>query len=203
MEGLYLDQNKHIYYFEGEKKPSVSDILGVVDGIALKNIPLEALERAGARGTRVHEETENLEYGLVDLLDDEWQEENFDISNYVYAYANFMKAHPSFPLASEEALFSHKYDFAGTIDLVKVIDGKLAIIDKKTSSTISALRSKLQLNAYRLLWNEHHRKQPIEALYILHLKDNGEHRLLEIPIDEKMFLKYLKIYNEIKGDKKI
>lgn len=203
MEGLYLDEKKHIYYYLGRRKKCSSDILQIIDSIALQGVPVDALRKAADRGTRVHEETENLDYGLLDLLDEDWQEENFDIINYIYAYANFLKEHPEFPIASEESIYSEEYNFAGTIDLVKFIDGKLSIIDKKTSKTISKLRSEVQLNAYRLLWNELHPNMPIEALFILQLKDNAEHRLIPIEINEEIFLKYLSIFNEIKGDEKI
>lgn len=203
MEGLYFDSNEHTYYFEGEKKPCVSDILKIVDVIALEGIPQRNIEKAAERGTFVHEQTENYEYGLIDLLDDEWVQECYEIVNYVYAYANFRKAYPTLPIASEEQVYSKTHEFAGTIDLVKYIDNKLAIIDKKTSKTISKLRSELQLNAYRIMWNETHPEQQIEALYILQLCENGEYRLLPIEIDKSLFYKYLNIYKEIKGDNKI
>lgn len=203
MEGLYLDEKEHIYYYLGQRKKCSSDILQIIDSIALQGVPVDTLRKAADRGTRVHEETENLDYGLLDLLDEDWQEENFDIINYIYAYANFLKEHPELPIASEESIYSEEYNFAGTIDLVKFIDGKLSIIDKKTSKAISKLRSEVQLNAYRLLWNELHPNMPIEALFILQLKDNAEHRLIPIEINEEIFLKYLSIFNEIKGDEKI
>lgn len=203
MEGLYFDSEKHIYYYFGEQKPCVSDILKIVDVIALEGIPQRNIEVAAERGTLVHEQTEDYEYGLVDLLDGDWVQEHFEIVNYVYAYANFRNEYPTLPIASEEKLYSIEHDFAGTIDLVKYIDGKLAIIDKKISKTISDLRSKLQLNAYRIMWNERHPDQQVDALYILQLYDNGEHRLIPIEVNEDLFYKYLNIFKEIKGDIKI
>lgn len=203
MEGLYFDSEKHIYYYFGEQKPCVSDILKIVDVIALEGIPQRNIEMAAERGTLVHEQTEDYEYGLVDLLDDDWVQEHFDIVNYVYAYANFRNAYPTLPIASEEKLYSIEHDFAGTVDLVKYIDGKLAIIDKKTSKTISKLRSELQLNAYRIMWNEIHPNQQVDTLYILQLNDNGEHRLIPVEVNENLFYKYLNIFKEIKGDIKL
>lgn len=204
MEDLYLDRDAHTYYYKGDKKDCVSDILEIVDVVALKGIPIRNLENAAIRGTRVHEETENFEFGIIDINDDEWLQDNQDIVNYVYAYANFLNNEsPEKPLASEESFYSIKYDFAGTIDLVKYFRGKLSIIDKKSSKTVSNLRSILQLNAYRLMWNEKHPDRPVEALYILQLSDNGTYEVFEIEIDEQKFLQYLNIFKEIKGDKKL
>lgn len=204
MEDLYLDRDTHTYYYKGDKKDCVSDILEIVDVVALKGIPIRNLENAAIRGTRVHEETENFEFGIIDINDDEWLQDNRDIVNYVYAYANFLNNEsPEKPLASEESFYSIKYDFAGTIDLVKYFKGKLSVIDKKSSKTVSNLRSILQLNAYRLMWNEKHPDQPIEALYILQLSDNGTYETFEVEINEQKFLQYLNIFKEIKGDKKL
>lgn len=203
MEGLYFDSDTHSYYYQGEKKDCVSDILKIVDVIAMEGIPQKNIEKAAERGTAVHKQTEDYDYGLIDTLDDEWIQENFEIVNYVIAYENFTKDYPSFPIASEESVYSQCYEFAGTIDLVKYIDGKIAIIDKKSSKTISALRSALQLNAYRLAWNEIHPDLKADALYILQLTELGEYRLLPIDINEELFIKYLSIFKEIKGDKKI
>jgi len=202
MLGLYFDKDSHTYYFEGEKTYCVSDVLKLVDVIAMEGIPQRNIDIAAERGTKVHQATEDYEYGEIDLLDDEWLQENSEIENYVVAYANFLKDYPTKPLHSEESFYSNTYNLAGTFDLVKYVDGKLAIIDKKTSKTISNLRSILQLNAYRIIWNDIHPETPIEALYILQLCETGEYRFIPIELNSKI-LNYLEIFYEIKGDVKI
>lgn len=203
MEGLYFDSENHQYYFEGEKKPCVSDILKMVDVIAMEGIPLRNIEKAAERGTLVHEATENLEYGLIDTLDDEWIQDNYEIMSYVLAYQNFLNDYPSKPIAREESIFSKEKGFAGTIDIVKYINDEIAIVDIKTSKTISELRSILQLNAYRIAWNENHPDMPVTKLYILQLSDVGEYRFTPIDTNEERFNTYLNLFNEIKGDKKL
>lgn len=203
MKDLYFDSEKHEYYYKGEKVDCVSDVLKLVDVIALEGIPPRNLQIAAERGTAVHELTEDYDFDLIDLTDDEWIQENEEYYNYLIAYANFVKDQPTKPIVSEEQLYSPTYNLAGTLDLVKYIDGEIAIVDKKTSKTISALRSLLQLNLYRLLWNENHQDMPCRKLYILQLKENGEHRLIPIEINEEKALAYLNIFKEIKGDKKL
>lgn len=206
MKDLYFDEERHEYFYRGEKKPCVSDILKTIDAIALDGIPPQNLAKASERGLRIHEETEAYDYGLLEI-DDEWVYYNQDILPYVKAYIQFCDDHPSLPMESECRTYCEKTGVAGTIDLVKEINGKLAIIDKKSTSTIGTLRNSIQLNIYRLNWNETHERQ-IENLYILDLahkdKKTGKlYRLLPFNVDEELAFKWIRIYNEIKGDKKI
>ena len=203
MQDLFFDSATHTYYFQGEKVPCVSDILKIVDVVAMAGIPIRNLEIAAERGTRVHKQTELLEYGEVDPQDDEWRQENADIEPYLIGYQNFLSVYPTLPIAREEPLYSKHYGYAGTLDLVKYIDGKIAIIDIKTSKTISELRSSLQLNAYRLLWNEAHPDMEVDDLYILQLDGENGYRLLKVKVYEKQFYDVLKLYKQIKGDRKL
>ena len=201
MKDLYFDEERHEYFYCGEKKPCVSDILKPIDAIALDGIPPQNLAKAGERGTRIHEETEAYDYGLLEM-DDEWVYNNQDILPYIEAYIQFCEDYPSLPMESECRTYCEETGVAGTIDLVKEINGKLALIDKKTSSKLSFLRCAIQLNIYCINWNETHERK-IDELYILQLNNNGKYKLIPIEIDEALALKWIEIYNEIKGDKKI
>lgn len=202
MRDLFFDGEKHEYYYKGEKKPCASDILKLIDCVALDGIPPRNLNMASERGTRTHEATDDYDYGLIDIEDEEWAEENSDIYPYVKAYADFNKDYSGFPVASELPLYCEKTGVAGTIDLVRNVYGELAIIDKKSSSSLKFLRNAIQLNIYRINWNETH-AQKVESLYVLHLQNNGKYRLIPIGVDEDLAFKWIGIYNEIKSDKKI
>lgn len=205
MTDLYFDERYHEYYYKGEKVPCVSDILTVVDAVAMKSIPQKYIDAAGERGTAIHEATERWEYGDYDImrtLDELVEDGDIDTINYVIAYQAFRQKHDSVPLAIEEKVYSEKYGVAGTIDRVMRIDGEMAITDIKSAKTIKRLRNVIQLNLYRLLWNDTHEIK-VTRLYILQLMENAEYRPIEIPINEDLALKYLAIYNEIKEDKAI
>lgn len=201
MKDLFFDEDEHKYYYKGVRVPCASDVLKTIDSIALDGIPPKNLFLAAERGKRIHEATEDYDCGLLEI-DDDWLVENMDIEPYVTAYIKFATDYPSLPFASEESLYSERTGVAGTTDLVKEIDGKLALIDKKTTTTVGTLRNKIQLNLYRVNWNETHDRK-IEAIYILHLKSDGTYRLIPFDIDEEIVAKWVGIYNEIKGDKKI
>lgn len=87
---------------------------------------------AGARGTRVHDAIEHLIGGdqlwkhSFSLL--EWQK----ICSWVDWY-NEVK--PQI-LAAEVALYSPKYKYAGRVDCICVIDGKVVVVDWKTSASL-------------------------------------------------------------------
>lgn len=202
MKNLYFDEENHRYYYMGERVPATSDVLKLVDAVALDGVPARTLFDAAERGSRVHEATEAYEFDEIDIDDEEWLSENADIAEYVNAYADFLEDYPAFPMASEEEVFCEKTGVAGRIDLVKEINGELALIDKKTSSTLGRLRNAIQLNIYRINWNETHERK-IAALYILHLQKDGGYRLIPFEIDDDIALKWIDNYKEIKGDKKI
>lgn len=202
MKDLFFDSDHHQYYWKGEKVPCVSDLCKMIDCLTMGGIPAQILVKASERGTRVHEATEDFEYGLLDL-DEEWCAENEDIEPYVTAYIDWWgDGNASIPVATEEALYSDETGLAGTIDLVKERNGELWLIDKKTSATLGALRSLLQLNIYRLNWNANHDRK-INHLAILQLVKDGTYREIEIPIDEAKTMEWINKFREVKGDKKL
>lgn len=199
MQDLFFDKEAHAYYYKGERVPCVSDILKMVDVVLLDGIPQRNLEIAAERGSRVHAATEDLEYGVLDIDD----EENADIQPYLIAYKKFLDDHPAYSTAREEALYSERLGYAGTLDIVKQIEGRLSVVDIKTSRTIGGLRSALQLSAYQQLWNENHADNLATDLYILQLKDNAQYRLLPIKSEPDTFLSLYELYNRAKGDVKL
>jgi hypothetical protein len=66
------------------------------------------------------------------------------------------------PLASEQVIWSHKFCFAGTLDLLARVNGRLAIIDWKTSKYIYS-ESHLQNAAYRAAIREMGHGNPEEG----------------------------------------
>lgn len=56
-------------------------------------------------------------------------------------------------ISNEESYISDKYEFGGTIDMICKIDGKVTILDLKTSSALDS-KMLLQLAAYVILYEE-------------------------------------------------
>lgn len=205
---LNEEDGKHEYYVNGELKESVSDLLDFIDCKTLKFIPPRYLVEAGERGTRIHRATEDYEFERDSFDWDDFmgeEQENADIYNYIIAYANFIKEHPSIPVGIELSLYSEEFNVCGTLDRLRHINGKLAVVDTKSAKTIGTLRSQLQLFAYYKMAREN--GFAVEETYILQLKDNGTYDL--IPVDifepevEETFRWLVKLNNKIKNDKKL
>jgi putative RecB family exonuclease len=89
---------------------------------------------------------------------------------------------------SEVEYVSEKYGVRGFIDAIHEIDGKVKLVDYKTSKGFEiSPEYKLQLGIYALLYNEHHNRLPDEAA-IFFLK--SEEKLLAVNKELLDFAKF-------------
>lgn len=88
----------------------------------------------------------------------------------VQAFLDWWHAHKIEVLHSEKILFSQTHWYAGTVDLIAMIDDVLTLADFKTSSGIYDEMA-LQLSAYSLAYNEEHGEFPDQRLIIRLPKD--------------------------------
>jgi hypothetical protein len=107
-------------------------------------------------------------------------EELAQYHNGVSAFKLWMKDHEVEIIASERVLFSKRWMYAGTTDLVARINGKKCVADFKTSSGLYVDMS-LQLAAYRIaLEEEDDTSYPYGALIHLN-KETGQYDMMIIP----------------------
>lgn len=90
------------------------------------------LKEAGLRGTKVHDAVERL------LDGDELWNHHFSLDEWhrIDAFVRWFQATKPEILAVEVALFSPKHGYAGRVDCVCIIDGKVTVIDWKTSGAM-------------------------------------------------------------------
>jgi len=87
----------------------------------------------------------------------------------------------------EKKIFSKKYNYAGTLDLVlKDKQGNLVLADIKTSNSIS-FDYALQLNAYRQAYEEETKNKISKGLIIRLPKTTGNIEIRELPLNKQMF----------------
>lgn len=127
---LTFDADSHTYRFCGKVVPSVTQILdGFVD---LSFIPRDVLERKRQIGTAVHKAIELDTAGELDedSIDESW-------GGYFMGWRKF-RAESGFEVSSsEQQLYSQKYGFAGTCDLIGTLPkAGLALIDAKTTTML-------------------------------------------------------------------
>lgn len=186
---LFFDEC-HKYTLDGEELPSVSELTRFISREIYGDVGQFNLDRAADRGTAVHKATELLDkYGTVEI--DE------DISPYLKAYIAFRKEHKCEWQKIEYATHHPESLYAGTLDRVGTVDGKLVVLDIKTSSTIQKPLYTAQLNLYRKMLPD-----PIEQLVILHLKKDGTYKLIDIPIDDTLADACITMHEALKKKKR-
>jgi CRISPR/Cas system-associated exonuclease Cas4 (RecB family) len=91
----------------------------------------------------------------------------------------------------EKKIFSKKYNYAGTLDLVlKDKQGNLILADIKTSNQIS-FDYTLQLNAYKEAYEEETKTKISKGLIIRLPKKDGKIEVKELPLNKQMFNAFL------------
>lgn len=186
MGKIEFDAEKHEYTWEGQKIPSVSDILAPLSAERYAEINPAVLQQAAARGTAVHEICEAMDYGLDPEIEP-------GLEGYAQAYSDFLRDYsPKWELieqiVSYETILGEAPAYCGTVDRYGTIDGNPAILDIKTYASLntdSMISASCQTALYRAAILS---SVPIEDLhkaeetrrYLLHLKKDGSYRLVDL-----------------------
>ena len=187
-----FDAEKHEYSVDGEKIPSVSEILNPLNAERYGLLNAMVLQEAARRGTAVHEATEQIDYELE-------PDEDPEIEGYVNAYYQFLFDHDADWLMIEQIVPYYRCEgeppiYAGTVDRFGWVDDELAVVDIKTYASMSTeaqLTASCQTALYRdaIMWGKDSwaddYTKPIKR-YVLHLKKDGKYRLIDLDnFDEK------------------
>jgi hypothetical protein len=168
----YSDDNKQInvldqrfYKRNNEYYPSVSSILNYFPKNQffhswLKDVGHNSdiiAQKAASEGTQVHNAAEAFLNGEnIDWLDEYGNAKyNLDVWKMILKFADFWNTHKPELVATEYHLFSDKYKYAGTADLIVRFKDELWLMDIKTSNSLHT-SYELQLAAYAEAWNETH-----------------------------------------------
>lgn len=163
---LEFEENRHIYTLDGVVIPSVTTIMRPLSQSLYRGVDESVLNKAAARGTAVHNAIEN--YTLFGLSDIEPM-----YKGYLDAYVSWCKDYSPQPIATECKVYHKILRYAGTSDLLAIIDGKRILVDYKTSATVNKMLTGIQVEAYSKAYESH--DFPIDGKAILHLKNNGKY----------------------------
>ena len=138
---------------------------------ALKGSPWAERDRAALRGTQIHAAGEQVVAGkAVDVPE--------QLRPHVEAYARFLDAWDVQPVMVERAVYSVRWRYSGTLDLVAdLADGRRWLLDVKTGKRVYGDVA-LQLAAYR--YAEHYadedgteRPMPkVDGCAVVHVRDD-------------------------------
>lgn len=168
-----------------ENYTRVTNVLYPFSG--LEKIDPSILAHAADRGTRVHKICEGIVQGLGELgVDDETK-------GYVDSFKQWWELGHEV-IMMEQRFWCDKLELTGQVDLIiKTPEGKLAVVDLKTSSKPSKTWE-AQGNAYAYLAKQS--KHDIEKIYFLHLNKLGkEPKIYEYEIDHSFFLAIYRVWN--------
>ena len=185
---LEFDEESHIYLCDGVIVPSVTTILKAFFD-DYQCVSRTVLEQASARGTELHE--------AIEIYEKTGQESDLrEFKNYLFLKNHFGIKNISneLPVIYEE---SGKVIFAGRLDQIIEIDGKLGINDFKRVSAPNKEKIAYQLNLYKLAYEQSYHKQ-INSLSFMQLREDVR-KFTPLPINEQSTRNLLKQYQEQKN----
>ena len=185
-------EEHHRYWYNGERVPSVTQLLAGLDNFA--GVDPEVLEAARIRGIAVHAATQLDDEGDLDMttVDD-------IVRPYLYAWRQFRSdtGFTPYPGGQERIVYHQKYRYAGRLDVIGEMGGKRVLIDKKSGEQVP-LSAGPQTAAYMEAENVERRPVDyIRARYVVQLRATGEYSLVRYKDDRGdlgCFLSHLNIY---------
>jgi len=198
------------YLINGIKYPRVTRIKSIIANPGLitwqvsvgKKKSNDIMKKRGDFGTRIHK-----------LIEISLKGETVDLSNYdeetnvtMKIFKDFATEHELKPKLIEQHLWvklSEDYRFAGTVDFIGYVDGKLMILDWKTSKAIYD-DMWLQLSAY-VFALEAQTGERVDACGILQIRDGKKKYVVktykEMMEEFKVFKACLVVYNRYRVKK--
>ena len=191
--GLIKDglTNWKVQFPLGQAKREINRMLN--DNIQLDRLSLEKIfaEAEGATN-KIMKEAERIGTVVHGLVEDYLKGKEIPTQNdkrVVNCWNLFLKWWENQeyePIEIEKKLYSKKYNYAGTLDLVvKDKEGNLVLIDIKTSNQIS-FDYYLQLNAYWFAYEEETKQKISKALVVRLPKSDKKIDVQEIPLNKKL-----------------
>jgi hypothetical protein len=162
-------KDTHTYLVDGVIVPSVSTILKeVVFSDKYKDVPDFVLKRAAEFGTAIHDA---IEHNDSILLNDEQQ--------VVYDRWLALKDTHNITPVKHEQIVHYEKEYAGTFDMIAMIDGEECLVDIKTTYNLDVEYLSWQLSMYALAYGFSGR------LYAIWLPKKRPAQLIEIKYKEQ------------------
>lgn len=205
MPNLKADKRGGYYWKDGKPYVSVTKVLNVISKPALmywygKEVyiamvkepslsqeealskPYEASRGAASRGTTVH--------SIIEAYKNTGKVVEMNIpqfKGYIDAFNSWLANNKIEVVENEKTVFSDKYHYAGTLDMLAKVNGKLVIVDLKTSKDGEVYpEASLQVSAYRQALLE--AGVEIEEAFILGVGENGKYNFRQAVLDLPAFL---------------
>lgn len=186
---LTFDDKEHKYYLDSVLIPNVTNIIGAVGLADFRFVKPSVLKEAMYVGTAAHETIRLYNKGTLNLekLSPRWK-------GYLASYINFIEDTKAKVIEYETMVYSSKYLYAGTLDLIAEINNKVTVIDFKTG-VINKKYCRLQTAAYENAYRELTGFKKVVDRRSLKLNSDGTYKLSESYKNVKDFKYFLSAYN--------
>ena len=187
----------------------VTSVLNAIFGNKFENsgIPEHVLKMAGERGTAVHKYIEDWLnwYEKPKKTDSDPTEPHLGLEYAVYEtvwkeWLNDRIHWEIKPLYTEQKVINKKLGIKGIVDCIALIEGKICMIDWKTSSNLDEWITNCQLQLYYMMLlkgnkEEKEMAKKIDELRCLSLTKTG-YRWFKFEIDKKIGNSILELWNK-------
>lgn len=161
---LTFEEERHLYYLNGLEVPSVTTLMKPLSSDFYSTVDPEVLNKAAKRGTAIHNAVENYaKFGIEDIPP--------VYAGYFAGFREWWDSRKPEVLATETKVYHKILRYAGTVDLLCIIDGRVTLVDYKTSAQVNSKLCAVQLEAYDRAWESHDIK--VDDRLILHLSKKG------------------------------
>lgn len=188
---FHFDAETHTYTLDGRKLPSVTQILKRLSREAYRFVDRKVMDKAAALGTAVHK---LIELDIEGTLDEDALAPELHL--YLTSWRTFLATSGFRPLLSESLVYSTRYGYAGTLDLLGELHDFIALIDAKRCASVPVTAGP-QTAGYELAARERFPEifnsgKPVKR-FALQLNTDGTHRLVPFkdPNDARVFLSEL------------
>jgi len=168
----------------------------------------EAIKQAaGDKGSKVHLAIEDMIRGKMVRMEDKYlnkttnEEEELTLEEYncLMGFADWVKERKPKFIKSEFVIFDDSIGYAGTVDCLCEIDGKIYIVDFKTSQNIWP-EYELQLSAYKHAIGDPNAEMMILQIGYRRNKHSWKENIVQDKFD--LFLSAKKIWQNEHGEEK-
>lgn len=183
---IAFDEDNHHYFVDGKRVASISQIVSSIYPIHYKNVDPAILKKASEKGNQLRDMIEAFERFGNKTYHPEMQ-----------GYLALKNQHQITVVESEKIVLLHYHSAviaAGTFDMIvesPYLKG-IGIADVKRMSFLHEERLKLQLNLYKLAYEQTYKKR-ISYLKCFHIR-NRHHAYIDVPIDAIFTKKVLDQY---------
>ena len=181
---LEFIEESHTYIKDGIILKSVTQILQELFPEKYDGIPKKILEKKSKYGTEIHKfieiiETKKPKQPLAYIK--RYFKPNIYQIESLKDYLNIKEKY-NINIIECEKMVSYNYDYAGRLDLKGYVNGKISIIDVKTTYELDELYVSIQNSLYELA------DEPVDELYCLWLPKGYLGKLVKLKRIDKNYL---------------